>query len=71
MIENLDCPRVTPKASPKVMARAIVKMLERKKKEMMVPFFSCKLLTVADEISPSLSDALIRILKLDGSEKKM
>ena len=70
MIENLDCPRVTPKASPKVMAKAIVKMVERKKKEMLVPFFSCKLLTVADEISPSLSDGLIRLLKLDGSEKK-
>ena len=71
MIDNLDCPRITPKASPKIMAKAIVHMLEHEKKEMMVPFFSCKLLTVADEISPSLSDAMIRILKLDGSEKKI
>ena len=69
MIENLDCPKITPKASPKIMANAIIYMLEHKKKEMMVPFFSCKLLTVADEISPSLSDAMIRFLKLDGSEK--
>lgn len=31
-IGNLNCPRVTPKDSSKVMARAVVKMMEQRKK---------------------------------------
>ena len=48
-------------------AKAVVKAIVKKKKEIMVPSFSCHLLTWADAISPSLSDWLVRINHLDGT----
>ena len=68
-IANLDCPWSTPKASPAQMGKAVVHMLEHRKKEMMVPCLPCKFLAWSDTISPSLGDFWIRVLKLDGVER--
>ena len=65
-LAHVDCPKVTPKVSPAVMGNAVVRMLEHRKKEMMVPCLPCKFLAWGDTISPSLGDFLIRFLKLDG-----
>ena len=67
-IAHVDCPGITPKGDPDMVAKAVVRSVVHKKKELMVPSFSCHLLTWADAISPSLSDWLIRINKLSGSE---
>ena len=66
-IRHVDCPAITPKGDPDMVAKAVVKAIVKKKKEIMVPSFSCHLLTWADAISPSLSDWLVRINHLDGT----
>ena len=66
-IAHVDCPKITPKGDPDMVARAVVKAVTHKKKELMVPSFSCHLLTIADVISPSLSDWLVRVNGLDGT----
>ena len=54
-----------------MVAKAVVKSVIKKKKEIMVPSFSCHLLTWADAISPSLSDWLVRVNRLDGTENEI
>ncbi|MBR3033782.1 MAG: SDR family oxidoreductase [Firmicutes bacterium] len=67
-IRHVDVPSITPKGDPDMVARAVVKAIVKKKKEVMVPSFACHLITWADAISPSLSDWLVRINHLDGTE---
>ena len=66
-IAHVDCPRITPKGDPELVARAVVRAVVKRKKELMVPSFSCHLLTWADAVSPSLSDWLIRVNGLAGT----
>ncbi len=68
MIDNVDCPKITPKIEPDTVAKAVIKAYLKKKKEITVPYFSCHLLTWADAISPSLSDWLVRVNKLSGED---
>lgn len=70
-IKHVDCPGITPKGNPDMVAKAVVKAVTKNKKEIMVPFFSCHLMTWADAISPSLSDWLIRFNHLDGAENNI
>ncbi|MBP5767328.1 MAG: SDR family oxidoreductase [Clostridia bacterium] len=70
-IAHVDCPKITPKGDPDLVAKAVVKSVIKKKKEIMVPSFSCHLLTWADAISPSLSDWLVRVNRLDGTENEI
>ncbi|MBO7397809.1 MAG: SDR family oxidoreductase [Clostridia bacterium] len=70
-IAHVDCPKITPKGDPDMVAKAVVKSVVKKKKEIMVPSFSCHLLTWADAISPSLSDWLVRVNRLDGTENEI
>ncbi len=66
-IAHVDCPKITPKGDPDSVARAVVRSVVKKKKEIMVPSFSCHLLTWADAISPSLSDWLVRVNRISGT----
>lgn len=66
-IRHVDVPSITPKGNPDLVAKAVVKAIVRKKKEIMVPSLPCHLLTWADAISPSLSDWLVRVNHLDGT----
>ncbi len=68
MIENVDCPKITPKFSPDKVAEAVIKCVLKKKKEMLVPYFSCHLLTWGDSLSPTLGDWLVKINKLGGTD---
>ena len=67
-IAHVDTPALTPKGDPDMVARAVVKAVVRKKKELMVPSLPCHLMTWADAISPSISDWLVRVNHLDGTE---
>lgn len=65
-IAHVDCPGITPKAAPSLVAKAMVKCVLKRKKEMLVPFGPCKLLVLADAVSPSLGDWMVRAFRLDG-----
>ena len=65
-IAHVDCPGITPKADPSLIAKAMVKCVLKRKKEMLVPAAPCKLLVLADAISPSLGDWMVRTFRLDG-----
>lgn len=65
-IAHVDCPKITPKADPSLVARAVVRCAYKKKSEVLVPNFSCKLLVWADAISPRFGDWMVRAFKLDG-----
>ena len=66
-IAHVDCPKLTPKGDPDMVAKAVIRSVVKKKKELMVPSFSCHLLTWADAISPSFSDWLVRVNHLAGT----
>lgn len=66
-IAHVDCPKITPKGDPDMVAKAVVRSVVKKKKEIMVPSLSCHLLTWADAISPSLSDWMVRVNHLAGT----
>ncbi len=65
-IAHVATPKITPKANPDKIANAVVKCVQKKKSEMMVPFFSCWLLTLGEFLSPSIGDFMVRAFKLDG-----
>lgn len=67
-IAHVSCPGITPKAAPDLVANAVVKCAYRRKKEMMVPYGPCKLLVMAEAVSPSLGDWMVRTFKLDGMQ---
>ena len=69
-IAHVDCPGITPKADPSLVANAMVKCVLKRKKEMLVPFGPCKLLVLADALSPSLGDWMVRAFKLDGIQAR-
>lgn len=67
-IAHIACPKITPKAPPEKVAKAVVKCVLKKKKEMMVPHFSCWLLKFGEFLSPSLGDWMVKAFKLDGEQ---
>lgn len=67
-IKHVDCPKISKKNDPVMVAKAAVKCVLKKKAEVIVPRFSSRLLIVADCISPKLSAWLVRANKLAGTE---
>lgn len=67
-IKHVDCPGITPKGDPETVGRAVVKAVVKNKGEMMVPWFSCKLLVLAEAISYRFSEWLIKVNRLAGTE---
>lgn len=65
-IAHVDCPKITPKADPSLVARAVVRCVRKRRREVLVPGFSCKLLVLADALSPALGDWMVRAFRLDG-----
>ncbi|MCR5695249.1 MAG: SDR family oxidoreductase [Clostridia bacterium] len=70
MIKDVECPKITPKFSPDLVAKAVIRSYLKKKKEILVPYFSCHLLTWADALSPTLGDFLVKVNKLGGTDTK-
>ncbi len=67
LIEDLKVPRVSPKYSPEIVARAIVKSIRRRKREVIVPGFY-RLFVILGALSPRLSDWFVRVSHLEGWE---
>ena len=67
-IRHVDCPGITPKGDPDMVGRAVVKAVVKNKGDVMVPWFSCKLLVIAEAISYRFSEWLIRVNHLAGEE---
>lgn len=67
-IQHVDCPGITPKGDPDLVGKAVVKAVVKNKGDVMVPWFPCKLLVIAEAISYRFSEWLIRVNRLDGVE---
>lgn len=67
MIDDLDVPWVSGKIRPEGVARVITASLIRGRRgEVVVPRFSSRAIMVAGAISSRLSDALVRVFRLEG-----
>ncbi len=66
MLCNIAVPVVSPKVSPRKVALAIVRAIERNKAETLVPWFGAKLLIILNVISPRFADWMVRITHLEG-----
>jgi NAD(P)-dependent dehydrogenase (short-subunit alcohol dehydrogenase family) len=69
MVEGLDVPKISAKIPPERVARAVMRALRRRSPEVIVPWH-CRLLVWADVLSPRLGDWFVRVLRLDGSERR-
>ena len=67
-INHVDCPKISKKNDPVMVAKAAVKGALKHKTEIIVPRFSSKLLINANNISNKLSDWLTRVNKLEGKD---
>jgi len=69
MIRHLDVPRISAKIPPERVARAVLRALATRRAEVIVPW-TCRLLQVADVVSPRLADGLVRLLRLEGRPRE-
>lgn len=67
-IRHVDCPKISKKNDPTLVAKAAVKGAIKHKTEILVPWFSSKLLITANSISNKLSDWLTRVNGLEGKD---
>ncbi len=67
-IRHVDCPKISKKNDPRMVAKAAVKGAIKHKSEIIVPWFSSKLLIDANNISNKLSDWLTRVNGLEGKD---
>lgn len=67
-IAHVACPPIARKVSADMVAQGVVKCVLKRKREVMVPFPSCKLLVMCDAISPRLGDFMVRAFRLGGSQ---
>ncbi|MCR5740838.1 MAG: SDR family NAD(P)-dependent oxidoreductase [Gammaproteobacteria bacterium] len=67
-IRHVDCPKISKKNNPVMVAKAAVKGAIKHKSEIIVPRFSSKLLINANNISNKLSDWLTRVNGLEGKD---
>jgi len=67
LIEDLKVPWISPKYSPEMVARAIVRGIRRRQPEVIVPWFY-RLFLILSMLSPRLSDWFVRVSHLEGWE---
>ncbi len=67
-IRHIDCPKISKKNSPEIVANAVVKCIKKKKGEVYCPWFTNKLIMAAYGIGNRVGDWLVRINKLTGEE---
>jgi hypothetical protein len=68
MMEGLEVPPASPKISAERVARAIVRAVRQRRREIVVPFSGPKALIVLGSIWAGAGDWLVRVLKLEGRE---
>jgi NAD(P)-dependent dehydrogenase (short-subunit alcohol dehydrogenase family) len=68
MIETLDVPPASAKISSERVARAIVRAVRQRRREIVIPFSGPKALLVLSSIWAGVGDWLIRVFKLEGRE---
>jgi short-subunit dehydrogenase len=68
MIQNLEVPRISAKISPEKVAQAVIKGIERRKPEVILPP-QAKLLYFLNVFFPSLADTATRELQFQGKGK--
>jgi uncharacterized protein len=69
MVENLNFPWISAKIPPEAVARAVIKAIEKRKAEVILPF-QASLLHYINVFSPRLGDWFSRTIPLEGWEKK-
>jgi NAD(P)-dependent dehydrogenase (short-subunit alcohol dehydrogenase family) len=68
MIATLDVPLASAKISCERVARAMVRAVRQRRREIVVPFSGPKALIVLSSIWAGMGDWLVRVLKLEGRE---
>jgi dehydrogenase/reductase SDR family member 7B len=68
MIRDLALPMMSRRLPPGIVARAVVRAVRQRRREMIVSFAGPKLLIVASAVWPALGDWLVRIFGLQGVE---
>ncbi len=68
LLDTLEVPWVSAKIAPETVATAIVKAIQRRKVEVIIPF-QARLLRWVDAFSPRLGDWFVRVLRLEGWER--
>jgi short-subunit dehydrogenase len=68
MIQSLQVPWISAKISPEEVARAIIKAIERRKVEVILPP-QAGLLYLLNVLSPGAADWATRVFRLQGWEK--
>jgi len=66
MIATLKVPPISAKVSSKRVARAIVRGIEKRRAEVVVPYLGPKTLVVLSTLWPRLGDWLVRVCGLEG-----
>lgn len=69
MIATLDVPLASGKISSARVARAILRAVRRRRREVVIPFSGPKALIVLSAIWPGMGDWLVRLFKLEGKER--
>jgi dehydrogenase/reductase SDR family member 7B len=68
MIGNLQLPLMSRRLPPSAVAKAVVKAIRQRRREIIISFAGPKLLIVASAVWPALGDWLVRIFGLQGVE---
>jgi NADP-dependent 3-hydroxy acid dehydrogenase YdfG len=66
MIDHLKVPSIQPKMSPEVVAKAVVKAIDKRPAEMVLPPFRGRLLITTGVLFPRFADRLADLLRLEG-----
>ncbi len=68
MIASLDVPFASAKISAHRVARAVLRAVRFRRREVIIPYAGPKFLVVASAVWPALGDWLVHILRLEGKE---
>jgi NAD(P)-dependent dehydrogenase (short-subunit alcohol dehydrogenase family) len=69
MIETLDVPLASAKIPSARVGRAVLRAVQKRRREIVIPFAGPKALIVVSALWPGAGDWLVRLFKLEGKEK--
>jgi short-subunit dehydrogenase len=68
MIASLDVPIASAKISAHRVARAVLRAVRFRRREVIIPYAGPKFLVVASAVWPALGDWLVHVFRLEGKE---